>query len=276
MKRCSKCGIEKPLEEFSNYHRHKDGKQSWCKQCYKDRRMLDKEKLKISRRNYVTANKEAISERGKQYRSTHKEKIGLKKKEHYFANREKILQKNKVYRDTHKEEQAKYSKDYRDKNKEKIVLRRKIFRAKNRDKLLENDKKYRIENREKIKEYRIETSDERYKYSREYFKTPKGKLIKAKSVHIQRCNREKTECSLTVAQWEKIITLQQNRCLGCNKLFTKQNPATKDHIIPVIPYNGAFTMENTQALCRSCNSKKHNRLDKSNIIVWISALAQEA
>lgn len=33
MKTCSKCGQTKPLDEFSNRNRSRDGKESQCKQC---------------------------------------------------------------------------------------------------------------------------------------------------------------------------------------------------------------------------------------------------
>jgi hypothetical protein len=36
MKTCSKCCEEKPLEEFNNSTRAKDGKMSYCRACHKD------------------------------------------------------------------------------------------------------------------------------------------------------------------------------------------------------------------------------------------------
>jgi len=38
IKKCSKCGKQKPLEEFHKDNKAKDGHASWCKQCVKDRR----------------------------------------------------------------------------------------------------------------------------------------------------------------------------------------------------------------------------------------------
>lgn len=35
MKVCVKCGIEKDLEEFRKHKRTKDGRDSWCKDCYR-------------------------------------------------------------------------------------------------------------------------------------------------------------------------------------------------------------------------------------------------
>mgnify|MGYP005989635361 FL=1 len=36
MKTCSKCGAEKPLNEFYKKKASKDGRQLWCKECAKD------------------------------------------------------------------------------------------------------------------------------------------------------------------------------------------------------------------------------------------------
>ena len=36
VKRCPKCGEEKPLDEFSNDKNRLDGKQFWCKKCIKE------------------------------------------------------------------------------------------------------------------------------------------------------------------------------------------------------------------------------------------------
>ena len=35
-KTCSKCGIEKPVSEFSSSSPNKDGYNSWCRQCVRD------------------------------------------------------------------------------------------------------------------------------------------------------------------------------------------------------------------------------------------------
>lgn len=33
MKTCTKCGVEKPLDDYHNNKRTRDGKGSWCKEC---------------------------------------------------------------------------------------------------------------------------------------------------------------------------------------------------------------------------------------------------
>jgi 5-methylcytosine-specific restriction endonuclease McrA len=216
VKRCSRCGVEKALGEFSNQSRNKDGKQPKCKQCD---------------RKYIESNKDRIALQRKEYRNKNKDKIKEGGIEYYALHRDEILEKRRNIS-----------------NKTLVTTRRRGY-IKHRKERLERNKAYQ--------------------------RSPQGKTILAGLRHKRRSVIKNVECTLTLPQWNKILELQQNRCILCEKRFTKKDPATRDHIIPVIPYNGPFTMENTQALCRSCNSKKRNKLDKSNIVVWVSALAQE-
>jgi len=49
LKRCSKCGIEKPLDDFSNNKNHKDGKHNQCKLCIKEYQQSDKGKIAVNK-----------------------------------------------------------------------------------------------------------------------------------------------------------------------------------------------------------------------------------
>ena len=96
---CSKCKVEKSLDEYHNTKANVDGKVGKCKACVKayqtEYRLKNKdilrEKDKI-RRNTP----EAIArrkEQNKQYWNKNKEHLKAKKKEHYYKNRESILKK---------------------------------------------------------------------------------------------------------------------------------------------------------------------------------------
>ena len=44
-KKCSQCGIVKPVDNFNTHSRNKDGYQSACKECYNKRYNKDKSGL---------------------------------------------------------------------------------------------------------------------------------------------------------------------------------------------------------------------------------------
>jgi hypothetical protein len=123
-KKCSKCGIEKSLEEFSKDKSSKDGYISHCKECIKKYQEKNKDKIKEQRKKYKEENKDKIKESDKKYRVDNKEQI----------------------------------KKYQEENKEKL----KEYRAENKEKLKEYNKKYRKENKEQTKEYNKKYQKEKY------------------------------------------------------------------------------------------------------------------
>jgi len=80
-KLCTKCSIEKPLSEYHNSNKTKDGKSNWCGQCNR--------------------------ERSKEYHHKNKEKISIKSKIYRKNNRNYFNQKNKEWN-----KKTKYSSIY--------------------------------------------------------------------------------------------------------------------------------------------------------------------
>lgn len=101
LKRCSKCGKEKNIVNFSKCNKVKSGLKAECKEC---------EKI---------------------YRLKHQEKHKQYMKEYYQNNKEKINKQNKIWREEHKEQKCKMDKIYRIKN-------RKILNEKNRQRRLQD------------------------------------------------------------------------------------------------------------------------------------------
>ena len=58
MKTCSKCKEYKPLDQFSAHNKKKDGKQANCKECVKEYRVANIDKIKEQAKEYYKANKE--------------------------------------------------------------------------------------------------------------------------------------------------------------------------------------------------------------------------
>lgn len=74
-------------------------------------------------------------------------------------------------------------------------------------------------------------------------------------LHKRRSLLKAVNCDLSVEQWEAIKRGQNGRCAMCGKAVQ----LTKDCVIPV-SRGGAYTASNVQGLCRSCNSRKKDRL----------------
>lgn len=62
MKRCNKCGTEKPIEEFSKYKKSKDGRQAYCKVCsaklFREWRSSNRERYRALCRKFYKAHPE--------------------------------------------------------------------------------------------------------------------------------------------------------------------------------------------------------------------------
>ena len=84
MKKCTKCGIEKPLTEFHKNKNRKDGLKFHCKQCCRKYQNENKQQQRERMKNWRSQNKERI----KEYES--RPEIRKKKKEYQkqYASRE--------------------------------------------------------------------------------------------------------------------------------------------------------------------------------------------
>jgi hypothetical protein len=101
MKICSKCKVEKSLNEFSKDKNRKCGFFPTCKSCVN---------------KYYKINKEYFLNHAKEYRINNAESIVLSKKIYYEKNKKYIKEQVKKYRDENieniKEYQKKYIKEY--------------------------------------------------------------------------------------------------------------------------------------------------------------------
>jgi len=83
---CTKCNIEKDLDNFRNDKSKKDGKHPQCKEC-----------KSLSDSNYKKNNTEKISESNKKYYEENTEKVKLKSKEWYELNKEHCAKVKRDY-----------------------------------------------------------------------------------------------------------------------------------------------------------------------------------
>jgi len=138
IKKCTKCGLEKTLNEFHKRKDQKDGLVHQCKSC----------KSK-SDNKYREVNKDKLNKKKKEYREANREKLRIDGRKRYVKKKEEIYEKQK---------------EYRENNKEKVVASKKRWRDENIDEIREKGRNYYKENDEKIKEYQ----KKHYKENKEY------------------------------------------------------------------------------------------------------------
>lgn len=176
-KRCTVCGEDKEISNFTFYNKKKNIYNSECKECRKKYEEKNKEQLKEKKRIYNIENAEKIKERKRIYNIKNAEKIKEKQRQRYKENAEKI----KEWQRQHRKNNPGYMKEYN-----------KRYYKKNKEKLKENQKQYVKENLEKIKLYHrryYSTPEEVKKRKKRYDDNIELMREKAR----ERYNRNKTE-----------------------------------------------------------------------------------
>lgn len=102
-KKCTKCGLVKPLEDFHKDKRTKrDGRQASCRECVAKQKRAYREANKPAfaerDRAYREANKAAIAERKRAYREANKAAIAERDRAYYEANKDAIAERNRARR----------------------------------------------------------------------------------------------------------------------------------------------------------------------------------
>ncbi len=98
---CKKCGVLKPLEEFSKSKTGKFGRTSKCKCCMKETNTIyyakNAEELCAKQAIYRAENKEEINAKQAIYRAENKEEIAAKQAINYQENKEERCAKQGIY-----------------------------------------------------------------------------------------------------------------------------------------------------------------------------------
>jgi len=221
IKRCPTCGLAKFVTEFSKNKCTKDGLHGQCKTCNKQ---------------YRIEHKTEIAAHCRQYNQEHKTEIAACCKQYHQKHETELTAYNKQYCQSHKAEIAAYGKRYKQDHK--------------------------VEMSAYYKRYRIDHKTEIAAYLKRYRQTEAGKNANRKSLHKRRALKINT----TIKDFNpnEVFKRDNYRCQLCGK---KTRPDYKnryhplypnlDHIVP-LSLGGAHTKENTQCLCRQCNTQKHS------------------
>lgn len=183
------------------------------------------------------------------------------------------------------EERKAYQRAWYKKNQKARIASQVKYRAKNKDKVKAYELQYRVENRDKIL-----AKEEAYRRKKGHKKRPprlgwKINYLRFKAKFPEKLKainknwREKNKARLiekfrsygasrrakengaigghTVREWIDLCAKFSNRCVCCG---IHGETLTRDHVIPITRQGATHYIENIQPLCRSCNSKKGNRL----------------
>jgi len=166
------------------------------------------------------------------------------RKKYYQENKERELAKHKEWNKNHPE----YYKKYQQEHKEYLVEYYKKYCREHKEHIKENMKKNYQEN----KEYYIE-------YQKQYSKTEKGKASNQRERSKRRARIKEIINTLIYQEWLDILEEHNYICAYCGVEFDCENLPTRDHIIP-LNKGGDNTKDNIVPACKSCNSKKHDKI----------------
>ena len=135
-KACTKCGVEKGVDQFSRRLLSKDGLQPLCKQC-----------VMLYKKQYYAQNKDVVSTKGKIYRTANAAIIKAREKLYHEKNKDKIRQKKKEYREKNRDATLTKKKEHYRANREAILIQSRVYREVNKETIAEKRSAYQKANR---------------------------------------------------------------------------------------------------------------------------------
>lgn len=125
IKTCSKCGIEKPIDEFYKHKLTKDGHAGDCKNCRNKYNKDNERHLKLKRKEWLSKNKNHLKQYNKTYKKENEDIIKQNRSIYLNTNKEEKLERRRelyiINIDIIKQNKSKHKK----KNNERERIRRK-------------------------------------------------------------------------------------------------------------------------------------------------------
>lgn len=222
-KKCTKCGEEKPLQQFFRQKASKDGHGPWCKLCMKlnaeKHRLGNPEQARRQRREWARRNKLKVNQSNARRRLTpeYQEYMRRYGKEWYGRNKERL----KAVR-----------REWYLKNKPEHNARSRASYYANPDLWHQRAKAWAEKNPERWREMMRRNDNKR-------------RAIKAGACGVW-----------TAEDVKKRFAQQRGMCAVCRAKLNKS--FHRDHIV-ALSCGGSNEPSNLQLLCKSCNSKKHKK-----------------
>lgn len=127
MKTCTKCGEEKPLDQFPPNRKKRDGLNHYCRPCWKaymaDYYARNADRLKAEANRHYHANSERALENSLRWQRANRQRSNATKARWLAKNRDKHSETNKRYRQANPEAQRLKSLRWHRANPEKVALK---------------------------------------------------------------------------------------------------------------------------------------------------------
>jgi len=255
MKRCTKCGDEKPFDAFSPSRNGSQGRHSWCKSCTaaKGREYRSQDSAARAARNPYRKRQNPTDTSTREC-SKCEQRLSV---ESFGTDR-----RAKDGRDSWcKRCRAAATKAYREANPDKANAAIERWRRANQAWVSERGRRLVIAKGQPER-------DRRNAYLRTYRAANPEKTAAKLRAYAQRYpEKTRARCALrrarlkgaairdlTITQWEAIKAAYNQRCAYCSK----RRPLEMDHVIPLVK-GGNHTASNIVPACRSCNGRKWSK-----------------
>lgn len=253
---CGKCGESyegncKPCKRAYDkvYRQQNAAKVAATKQRCQDNKA---EQYAARRKAYYEANKAEISEKTKAYRAENWGTIVVRKAKYVNDNREAVTAWRKAHYAANKQRITLRNKRYVEANLDAVRAKRAEYRAKHAEQACTRAREWLAANKERAAKRRAEY----YRENPEVFHNSRIK---------RRLRYEGKGLSRGLATL--LLAEQGHKCPGC--LCSLADGFHLDHVMPLAK-GGKHCDDNIQALCPSCNLKKHDALPEA----WFSRLLQ--
>lgn len=173
--------------------------------------------------------------------------VSNKSKERYYFDLDHSRELKREQAKKHRERNIANSKEWYEANKEKVKERVKKYRTKNKEWYKDYQKKWVKENPDKVLDKQ-----------RRWTKTEKGKQIISQRNHNRKALIRGAKGKHSSKEWIAMKKKHDYTCLHCGKR-EPEIKLTRDHVVP-ISKGGNNDILNIQPLCKSCNSKKHDKI----------------
>lgn len=222
----------------------------------------EKESSRRRAKNWIFNNPDRYKIYQDEYYLRNKEKLKFPRHEYYLRHKEDLKLKNLSWVENNRERRKTIANAYyhrsvgkrRDRNNEIA----KNYRESHRKEMRSCARQWRIENpdRERRRKTRYRLTHPDYARKAYWKNIDRNRQRGVMAAHKRNARLRAVRNDLTLEQWFGIKEFYENKCVYCE---ATDKPLTIDHIQP-ISKGGEHTASNIVPACKSCNSRKWNKL----------------